>query len=108
MVKKVAAVIACAFLLGGCAASGEYSKTHSPLLNMAGVEKNAPEVSSNDGKHLSKDFGRSYRAMFSTQVINPDAPEDKTPVDGYPGDIAEKIYEKYKTFEDHLTGGKNK
>jgi len=53
-------------------------------------------------KHLSEDFGQSYTTTFSIQVINPDAPEDKTPVDGYPGEIAEKVYEDYKSFEERL------
>jgi len=46
--------------------------------------------------HLSKDFGQSYEAMFFVQTINKNAPEDKSPVDGCPGEIGEKIYEQYK------------
>jgi len=35
-------------------------------------------------------------AVFSAQVINPDAPNDRGPLDGYPGDIAERAYTDYK------------
>lgn len=64
--------------------------------------------------HLIEDFGCSSEAMFSAQVVTSDAPKDRTPVDGLPGDIAVKIYKKYKSgggasFEqqlgDWLTGG---
>ncbi len=46
--------------------------------------------------HLSKDFGQSYEAVLFAQTINKDAPEDKSPVDGCPGEIGERIYEQYK------------
>ena len=46
--------------------------------------------------HLSKNFGQSYEAMVFAQTINKDAPEDKSPVDGCPGEIGERIYEQYK------------
>lgn len=42
--------------------------------------------------HLSADYGRSYHALFASQVINPDAPKDRTPVEGMPGYIASQIY----------------
>ena len=42
--------------------------------------------------HLSADYGRSYDALFASQVINPDAPKDRTPVEGMPGYIASQIY----------------
>lgn len=42
--------------------------------------------------HLSTDYGRSYDALFASQVINPDAPKDRTPVEGMPGYIASQIY----------------
>lgn len=42
--------------------------------------------------HLSVDYGRSYHALFASQIINPDAPEDRTPVEGMPGYIASQIY----------------
>lgn len=45
-----------------------------------------------NNKHLALDYGASYRACFASQVINPKAPEDKTPVEGLPGYIATQIY----------------
>ena len=46
--------------------------------------------------HLSKNFGQSYEAMVFAQTINKDAPEDKSPVVGCPGEIGERMYEQYK------------
>ena len=43
-------------------------------------------------KHLSPDYGKACKAAFAAQVINPDAPEDPSPADTLPGDIAQKIY----------------
>ena len=111
---RVVSLAAIAFLLGGCATgksfSGGYSRTPSAnLINTDALQNKIPESHSKDdyasSKHLSKNFGFSYTAMFSMQVINPDAPEDKIPVDGYPGNIAEKVYENYKTLEDRLIEG---
>ena len=42
--------------------------------------------------HLSENYGKSYNALFQAQVINADAPEDRTPVDGMPGYEAVRIY----------------
>jgi PBP1b-binding outer membrane lipoprotein LpoB len=42
--------------------------------------------------HLSDEYGKSYNALFSAQVINPDAPLDRAPVDGMPGYTAAQIY----------------
>ena len=39
-----------------------------------------------------KDYGKSYNALFQAQVINADAPENRTPVDGIPGYEAVRIY----------------
>ena len=46
------------------------------------------------------EFGERTRDIFSKQVIHPEAPDDKTPVDGYPGDVAGKAYEDYKSREE--------
>jgi len=35
---------------------------------------------------------KSYNALFQAQVINADAPENRTPVDGMPGYEAVRIY----------------
>ena len=45
-------------------------------------------------KHLSPEYGESYHETFSSQVIDPDAPEDPSYADTLPGDIANKIYKK--------------
>ena len=42
--------------------------------------------------HLSENYGKSYNALFQAQVINADAPENLTPVDGMPGYEAVRIY----------------
>ena len=56
-------------------------------------------------QHLSKDFGRSYDAVLYAQAVNPDAPEDRSPVDGCPGEIGERIYEQYrKSYGEDLSG----
>ena len=47
--------------------------------------------------HLSENYGKSYETVLYTQAINPDGPKDMSPVDSYPGVIAEGIYEKYLT-----------
>ena len=36
--------------------------------------------------------GQALRTLFAAQVINPDAPEDPSPVDGISGYISEGIY----------------
>ncbi len=41
-------------------------------------------------------FQSYLKAVFTAQVINPDAPVDGNPVEGYPGDIGEKVYRKYR------------
>lgn len=38
--------------------------------------------------------GRSYRAYFSAQPVNPDAPADPAPAMTLPGRVANDIYEK--------------
>ncbi|MGD8387562.1 MAG: hypothetical protein PVG49_10510 [Desulfobacteraceae bacterium] len=43
---------------------------------------------------LGLDHGTSYHAAFSRQVLNPDAPEDPTPADTMPGELAHEIYKK--------------
>ena len=47
-------------------------------------------------QHLSKDFGQSYNAVSYAQTINKNAPADKSPVMGCPGEMGERIYEQYK------------
>ena len=42
--------------------------------------------------HLSSNYGKSYNVSFAAQVINPDAPNDRAPVDGMPGYIATQIF----------------
>ena len=42
--------------------------------------------------HLSGEYGKSYNSLFTAQVVNPDAPQDKTPVDGMQGYTAIRIY----------------
>jgi hypothetical protein len=50
--------------------------------------------------------------MFSSQVINGEAPRDRTPAQGLPGDLSSDIYGKYKhdmiTDEDTGTESGNK
>lgn len=45
-------------------------------------------------QHLTQNFGASYKAAFSRQVLNPDGPEDHGPVDSLSGDVANQIYKK--------------
>ena len=42
--------------------------------------------------HLSENYSKSYNALFQAQVINTDAPKNRTPVDGMPGYEAVRIY----------------
>ena len=42
--------------------------------------------------HLSDEYGKSYNTLFTAQVVNPDAPHDRAPVDGMPGYTAIQIY----------------
>jgi len=42
----------------------------------------------------SPNLGKSYKLGFSSQIINHDAPYDRSPVDTLPGDIANQIYHK--------------
>ncbi len=56
--------------------------------------------------NLSRDFGKRYEKLFSAQVINPDAPENKISPDGYPGRMADKIYK--KVYEKSMTEPKEK
>ncbi len=42
----------------------------------------------------SSNLGKSYKLGFSSQIINHDAPYDRSPVDTLPGDIANQIYHK--------------
>ena len=52
-------------------------------------------------RYLSQDHGQSYKAAFSQQVVNPDAPENRGPVDTLPGAVGSKIYQ--KRYVDTLT-----
>ena len=58
--------------------------------------------------HLSENYGKSYETVLYAQTINPDAPKDRSPVDGCPGVVAEGIYEEYlgtfggKSFAEQL------
>ena len=45
-------------------------------------------------KNLSSGFGKSYKAAFNRQVINPDSPKDLGPVDTLPGSVGNQIYRK--------------
>ena len=45
-------------------------------------------------KNMTPDFGESYRVAFSKQVLNPDAPEDRGPVDSLSGNVGNQIYQK--------------
>lgn len=45
-------------------------------------------------QYLTKNFGESYESAFSSQVINPEAPDDKKPVEALPGTIGTMIYQK--------------
>lgn len=47
--------------------------------------------------YFSEYHGRSFEAILLAQAVNPDAPVDKSPVNGCPGIVAEKIYEEYLT-----------
>jgi len=47
---------------------------------------------SNDGTQRHYEFGKAYRELFRAQVINPQAPRDRSPVSGMPGYIAVQIY----------------
>jgi len=42
--------------------------------------------------HLSGRYGKSYDTLFQAQVVNPDAPDDSTPVKGMRGYTAVQIY----------------
>jgi hypothetical protein len=52
-------------------------------------------------RYMSQDHGQYYKAAFSQQVVNPDAPEDRRPVDTLPGAVGSKIYQ--KRYVDTLT-----
>jgi len=56
--------------------------------------------------NLSGNFGNSYESMFAAQVINPEAPENKVSPDGYPGNMADKIYD--KIYEKSMTEPREK
>jgi hypothetical protein len=43
-------------------------------------------------QEVSPNFGHCYRTAFSSQVINPDAPDDRTPADELTGTLAAQIY----------------
>ena len=45
-------------------------------------------------QHLTQNFGESSKAVFSRQVINPEAPKDYSPVNTIPGTIGNQIYHK--------------
>lgn len=83
-------VLGCITLLVGCVHSRSQRSKDPLLLGQVALSKDKP----------CSNFGDSFRAIFSTQVINPAAPDDKTPVEGYPGDIAEKVYKDYKAQEE--------
>ncbi len=64
---QVATVIACLLLFMGC--------RHTP-------------------RYMSPEHGQSYRAAFERQVLNIQAPEDRSPADTLPGAIGSDIYKK--------------
>ncbi len=45
-------------------------------------------------QYMTENYGKSYNAAFNQQVINNNAPDDKTPVDSTPGNISTQIYNK--------------
>ncbi|MGD9161170.1 MAG: hypothetical protein PVG39_22320 [Desulfobacteraceae bacterium] len=45
-------------------------------------------------KHLTQNFGDSYKAAFNQQVINPYAPEERGAVNSLPGALGNQIYKK--------------
>ncbi len=48
---------------------------------------------------LEKDYGKSYAAAVSGQILNPEASRNLNPVTGLPGDVASTTYDKYiKSF----------
>jgi len=58
-------------------------------------------------KYLSPEFGKSYDALFSSQVIKPDAPRDRSPADTLPGELAGQIY-KNRYIKSMITDKKKK
>ncbi len=44
------------------------------------------------GAHLSGEYGQSYNKLFARQILNPGAPNDPSPPEKMPGDIATQIY----------------
>lgn len=44
--------------------------------------------------HFSPDYGKSYRALFSRQVVNTGAPSNPEPVVTLPGAVGSDIYKK--------------
>ena len=53
--------------------------------------------------HLSKSYGKSYKACFSAQVINHETPNDRTPADKMPGYLGIQIYN--DIYLPEMTGG---
>ncbi|MGI6655715.1 MAG: hypothetical protein ACOX5Z_02595 [Desulfobulbus sp.] len=45
-------------------------------------------------RHLSEDFGQASHRAMSAQIVNPGAPNNPSPVDRLPGDLALEIYQK--------------
>ncbi len=45
-------------------------------------------------------FGESSKTLFAAQVINPNAPEDPSPVNEMPGQVSELIY--YQRYMDEM------
>jgi hypothetical protein len=49
---------------------------------------------------VERDFGTSLRLAVANQVLDPEAGENLTPVEGMSGDVAQKVYERFvKQFE---------
>jgi hypothetical protein len=46
------------------------------------------------GGRLDPEYGRRVEAGLAAQAINPNAPDDPTPADSLPGDLANQIYKK--------------
>ncbi len=44
-------------------------------------------------RHLSPDYGQCCQSGFAAQVVNPDGPNDPSPPNSLPGDIAIQLYE---------------
>ena len=43
-------------------------------------------------EHLGPRFGECLKAGFAAQLVNPNAPNDSSPADSMPGELATQIY----------------